>query len=68
MVHRCGRKSTFEYGMEKLKRLVEVLMEVIRSTRYRNGMRGFAKTEADCWRLVKMMEDMMDRNGGGEKM
>ena len=68
MMHRYGRNSIIEYGMEKAKRLVEVLMEVIRSTRYRNGMRGFAQTETDCWRMVKMMEDMMDRTGGGEEM
>ena len=68
MMYRCGCKSIFEYGIEKPKRLLEVLMEVIRTTRYRNGMRGFAKTETDCWRLVKMMEDMMDCNGSGEEM
>ena len=68
MMHRWGSKSIFEYGMEKPKRLVEVLMEVIRTTRYQNGMRGFAKTETHCWRLVIMMEDMMDCNGSGEEM
>ena len=44
---------------KKPKRFVEVLKGVIRSTRYRNGLRRIDKTEPDCWRLVIMMEDMM---------
>ena len=56
------------YGSKKPKRFVEVLKGVIRSTRYRNGIRRIDKTEPDCWRLVIMMEDMMYRNGSGEEM
>ena len=41
MMHRCGRKSIVEHGIEKPKRLVEVLMEVGEKVgRYRNGTGG----------------------------